>query len=79
MPNMTQGPMDVGAGMSTPQGGGCDQSEYPGVPGHNSPMHPGFDADARQFTSRTASKHKSYKRERAPSYDGGRGGNDGSM
>jgi hypothetical protein len=71
------GPMDVAAGLPGQAVTGT-QDSFPSVPGHGSPMHPGHDTRA-QFSSNTRSKHKGFKREPDPDYEGGSGGADGSM
>lgn len=44
---------------------GCDESEYPGVIGCNTPMHPGHDGKSK-FRPSVQAKHKAYQREKAP-------------
>lgn len=44
---------------------GCDQSEYPNMPGHGSPMNPGHDGNPN-LRHTVQAKHKSYQREREP-------------
>ena len=46
-------------------GAGEDQDEFPDVPGHGSPMHPGHDTMPR-MSKRAHKKHHGYAREKAP-------------
>lgn len=50
-----------------------DESSFPAVTGHKTPMHPGHDTRSH-FSPRTAMKYQAYQREQAPSYPGGMGG-----
>jgi hypothetical protein len=69
--------IDAGPGLPAPAVSG-DQSDFDGVPGVETPMHPGFNANKTAFRKTVSSKHKSFSREQAPMYKGGRGGNDGT-
>lgn len=69
--------IDSGAGLPAPAVTG-DQSDFEDVPGAETPMHPGFDANRVNLRKGVSSKHKGYMREQAPEYKGGRGGHDGT-
>lgn len=69
--------VDAGPGLPAPAVTG-DQSDFEGVPGHGTPLHPGFNANKANFRKSVAGKHKSFQREQTPTYRGGRGGHDGT-